>query len=179
MGNVPSELLWYSPESVRYLRRRCVFLVDKKGAKQAHLAAEVNWDDSTFSHWLRGTRNVNLDEDRYWPLLQLAVREGGIDEETYDKGYSGISDFLGHPAETTFTRVADFVGDYVIYRYKARNELDDPIVQAKATAASRWCKTANGHAEAAKNKPWAYALIPDDQVTGAASLDGLLAKFAR
>jgi type III restriction enzyme len=67
----------------------------------------------------------------------------------------------------------------LIFEVKASNELDDPIVQAKAAAASKWCKTANGHAQAAKEKPWQYALVPDDQVTGAATLDGLLAKFTR
>jgi type III restriction enzyme len=66
----------------------------------------------------------------------------------------------------------------LILEVKARNELDDPIVQAKATAAAKWCKTANSHVEAAKTKPWSYALVPDDQITGAATLDGLLAKFS-
>ena len=67
----------------------------------------------------------------------------------------------------------------LILEVKAHNELDDPIVQAKAAAASKWCKTANAHAEAAKTKPWQYALVPDDQITGAATLDGLLARFTR
>jgi type III restriction enzyme len=67
----------------------------------------------------------------------------------------------------------------LIVEVKARNELDDPIVQAKAAAASKWCKTANRHAQVAKSKSWTYALVPDDQITGAATLDGLLAKFSR
>ena len=67
----------------------------------------------------------------------------------------------------------------LILEVKARNELDDPIVQAKAAAAAKWCKTANSHAQVAKSKSWNYALVPDDQITGAATLDGLLAKFVR
>lgn len=67
----------------------------------------------------------------------------------------------------------------LILEVKARNELRDPIVEAKAAAAAKWCKTANVHAEAAKTKPWQYALVPDDQITGAATLDGLLARFSR
>jgi len=67
----------------------------------------------------------------------------------------------------------------LILEVKARNELGDPIVEAKAAAAAKWCKTANVHAEAAKTKPWQYALVPDDQITGAATLDGLLARFSR
>jgi type III restriction enzyme len=66
----------------------------------------------------------------------------------------------------------------LIFEVKARNELDDPVVQAKAAAASKWCKTANASVEAAKSKPWQYALIPDDQIIGAATVDGLLAKFS-
>jgi type III restriction enzyme len=67
----------------------------------------------------------------------------------------------------------------LILEVKARNELEDPIVQAKAAAAAKWCKTANRYAQDGKGKSWTYALLPDDQITGAATLDGLLAKFSR
>ena len=75
--------------------------------------------------------------------------------------------------------VAETKNRSLILEVKAGNEMDDPIVQAKAAAASKWCKTANIHAEAARSKPWTYALIPDDQINGAATLDGLLARFSR
>ena len=64
----------------------------------------------------------------------------------------------------------------LICEVKAKNELEDPIVKAKAAAATKWCKTATQHAGGAK--PWAYLLIPDDQITGSATLDGLAAKFS-
>lgn len=64
----------------------------------------------------------------------------------------------------------------LICEVKARNELDDAIVKAKAAAATAWCKTANQHAGG--SKPWRYLLIPDDQINGSATLDGLCAKFA-
>jgi type III restriction enzyme len=67
----------------------------------------------------------------------------------------------------------------LILEVKARNELDDPIVLAKAAAAAKWCQTANRYMQDGKGKSWTYALVPDDQITGAATLDGLLAKFAR
>ncbi|MFZ3351794.1 MAG: hypothetical protein WA268_13085 [Xanthobacteraceae bacterium] len=117
MSNVPSGLLWYTPESVRYLRRRCLVIIARKRVKQAHLAASADWSDGDFSHWVHGTRKMNLNEERYWPLLRVVIEEGGIDEEAYDRAFGGISDFLGHPAEVTFERVADFVGNYVVYRY--------------------------------------------------------------
>jgi type III restriction enzyme len=75
--------------------------------------------------------------------------------------------------------VAEMKDRSLILEVKAGNEMDDPVVHAKAAAASKWCKTANLHAEAAKTKPWTYALIPDDQINGAATVDGLLARFSR
>jgi len=64
----------------------------------------------------------------------------------------------------------------LICEVKARNELDDATVKAKAAAATKWCKTATEHAGGAK--PWRYLLIPDDQITGSATLEGLAARFA-
>lgn len=66
----------------------------------------------------------------------------------------------------------------LIIEVKARNELDDPIVRAKAAAATKWCHTATAHASGATGKGWTYVLIPDDQIIGSATLDGLTSKFA-
>jgi type III restriction enzyme len=64
----------------------------------------------------------------------------------------------------------------LICEVKARNELDDPIVKAKAAAATKWCSTATERAGGAK--PWIYLLIPDDQILGNSTLSGLAARFA-
>lgn len=66
----------------------------------------------------------------------------------------------------------------LICEVKARRELDDIDVQAKASAATKWCKTATAHAPANPGKPWTYLLIPDDQITANATVEGLAAKFA-
>jgi len=66
----------------------------------------------------------------------------------------------------------------LILEVKAHNELDDPTVKAKAAAATKWCRTATAFAQGGTGKPWVYALIPDDQIIGSATLEGLLAKFA-
>ena len=66
----------------------------------------------------------------------------------------------------------------LICEVKAQNELEDPIVKDKAAAATKWCKTATKHAAGRGTKQWVYLLIPDDQVRGNATLDGLAAKFA-
>jgi type III restriction enzyme len=64
----------------------------------------------------------------------------------------------------------------LICEVKARNELEDPTVKAKAAAATKWCKTATEHAGGAK--PWTYLLIPDEHIAGNATINGLTAKFA-
>lgn len=74
--------------------------------------------------------------------------------------------------------VVETTARMLILEVKARNELDDPTVKAKATAAAKWCKTATAHASGGTGKPWTYALIPDDQIIGSATLEGLVARFA-
>ena len=64
----------------------------------------------------------------------------------------------------------------LVCEVKARNELEDAVVRAKSAAATAWCKTATAHAGG--TKPWQYLLIPDDQLTGNTTLDGLVGKFA-
>jgi type III restriction enzyme len=55
---------------------------------------------------------------------------------------------------------------------KARNEMDEPVVQAKARAAALWCARATTHAG---GKPWTYVLIPHDVVDESKTLAGLAA----
>jgi type III restriction enzyme len=74
--------------------------------------------------------------------------------------------------------VVETATQMLICEVKARNELEDPTVRAKAAAATKWCKTATQHAPGGGTKPWLYLLIPDDQITGSATLEGLIAKFA-
>ena len=76
----------------------------------------------------------------------------------------------------------DFVVDtntrMLICEVKAQNELDDNTVNAKAAAATKWCKTATQHALGGRSKPWVYLLIPDDQIRANSTLEGLVSKFA-
>lgn len=65
----------------------------------------------------------------------------------------------------------------LICEVKAKNELDDPIVKAKALAARLWVDEANKLAAAMKKKTWRYALIPHDAVTESATLLGLVNKY--
>jgi type III restriction enzyme len=67
----------------------------------------------------------------------------------------------------------------LIVEIKARSELDDRIVQAKAKAARTWVGHANAHARTYAGKPWRYVLIPHDEVVANATLAGLTGKFAQ
>jgi type III restriction enzyme len=60
---------------------------------------------------------------------------------------------------------------------KAKNELEDLTIKAKAAAATKWCKTATQHDGGAK--PWTYLLILDDQSRGNFTLDGLYIQYMR
>ena len=75
----------------------------------------------------------------------------------------------------------DFVvetrSEKLILEPKARGELGDPEVQTKAQAAARWCRYASEHALTNGGKPWRYALIPHDEMTGGASASGLANRF--
>jgi type III restriction enzyme len=48
---------------------------------------------------------------------------------------------------------------------KARVDIGTQEVQAKAAAASRWCKYASDHAVSVGTKPWKYLLVPHDEIT--------------
>lgn len=77
----------------------------------------------------------------------------------------------------------DFVietkGEMLIGEIKARGELSDPVVLAKAQAAAKWCRAASQHAHDNGGKPWSYLLIADDEVIGSASLEGLASRCRR
>ncbi|WP_028840130.1 DEAD/DEAH box helicase [Thermomonas fusca] len=64
--------------------------------------------------------------------------------------------------------VPDFVAetDACIYMVetKARDEMTDSEVLAKAEAAVQWCRHASSHAALVGGKPWKYLLVPHDAV---------------
>ena len=67
--------------------------------------------------------------------------------------------------------------EMLICEVKARNELDDPVVRAKAKAACLWVDEANKIAIDAGKKRWRYLLIPHDAVTANSTLAGLVARY--
>ncbi|MFC0308741.1 DEAD/DEAH box helicase family protein [Gallibacterium trehalosifermentans] len=67
----------------------------------------------------------------------------------------------------------EYVPDFVVetkdsllmIETKARTDLDNPEVQAKANAARTWCEYAAEYAQKTNSKPWKYLIISHDQVT--------------
>ncbi|CUW39137.1 hypothetical protein XM1_2068 [Magnetospirillum sp. XM-1] len=73
--------------------------------------------------------------------------------------------------------VVETATEKLIVEIKARKDMTDDTVQAKATAARTWVGYATRHAASYGGKPWRYVLIPHDEMTENATLAGLVAKF--
>lgn len=71
--------------------------------------------------------------------------------------------------------VVETTTEKLIVEVKARRELMDDIVQTKARAACQWVTHANAHAAENGGKPWAYVLVPHDDILENSTLAGLVA----
>jgi type III restriction enzyme len=61
---------------------------------------------------------------------------------------------------------------------KAVNQMEDPQVLAKKSAALEWCRHATNYAASTGGKPWKYALIPHDAIADNITLAGLAGRYA-
>jgi type III restriction enzyme len=75
--------------------------------------------------------------------------------------------------------VVETAKEKLIVEIKAKNEIADPVVQAKAKAARKWMHHANDHAKETGGKPWTYVLVPHDAVQPSATLASLIAAYAQ
>lgn len=60
--------------------------------------------------------------------------------------------------------VAEAEGIIYLCEPKARNEIQDSVVQAKKDTAVEWCTHATTHSNKHKGKPWKYILVPHDAI---------------
>lgn len=60
--------------------------------------------------------------------------------------------------------VAETDGNIYMVETKARADLADAEVHAKAEAASKWCQHAKDYAQTNGGKPWTYLIIPHDEI---------------
>lgn len=89
-----------------------------------------------------------------------------------------IEDADGHPYQPDF--VVETETERLILEPKRRDLVDDADVQRKTRAAILWCHIATEHhAKQAGEKPWRYALIPDDKIQANSTLAGLLAAHTK
>ncbi|MGK2925212.1 MAG: type III restriction endonuclease subunit R, partial [Lysobacterales bacterium] len=74
--------------------------------------------------------------------------------------------------------IPDFVAetDTAIFMVetKARTDINTQEVQAKATAAARWCAQASAYAAEVGSKPWRYLLVPHDEIRESLRLSDFL-----
>lgn len=60
---------------------------------------------------------------------------------------------------------------------KRADQMQDPVVLAKARAAATWCKHAGGHEKDNGGKVWRYLLIPHDAIADNMTIDGLAESY--
>lgn len=110
---------------------------------------------------------VLLERD---PTVELWMKPGPNQFKIFDsEGGAYRPDFV---VETKTERL--------IIETKRKSDVDDVDVRRKADAASLWCWIATEHhANKHDDKPWRYALVPDDAMQPNATLDGLLSQFVR
>lgn len=105
--------------------------------------------------------------DKRSPEVKVWLKpSSAVFEITYARGAKYEPDFLVETAT-----------EMLICEVKAANEIEDPIVQAKAKAARTWVGAANAVAKDVQRKPWRYVLIPHDAITEASTLHGLASTY--
>lgn len=89
-----------------------------------------------------------------------------------------IEDADGHPYQPDF--VVETETERLILEPKRRDLVEDADVARKTRAAVLWCYIASEHhAKKVGDKPWRYAIIPDDRIQSSATLGGLLSAHTK
>lgn len=130
------------------------------------LYEEQKFDSNTerqFSETLEETKTV---EKWFKPNDEMAKRAFQIFYDLHGKRRMYCPDFVVETGDIK----------YLIETKKAK-EVSTEEVQAKKTAAIKWCEHANTHAKETGDKPWVYILIPHDEIRPSASFDGLVSRF--
>jgi type III restriction enzyme len=115
---------------------------------------------------------VKFDSDTERRFSAILEREA----EKWFKPAKGQFQIIYQDGQQHSEYIPDFVAETkdMIYmaETKARNELEDPVVLAKKTAAEEWCSHASDFNRTIGKKPWRYLLVPHDQVQESMSLKG-------
>ena len=129
-----------------------------------------------FRHCLYPTQKFDSDTERRFAM----ILEDEKDVLKWFKPAPGQfrifyhSDQAYEPDFVVETRTTKFICEP-----KRADQIDTNDVQAKARAATAWCKHATEHELQNGGKPWKYILIPHDAITASATLQGLVVRFAQ
>ncbi len=128
---------------------KCLYDVQKFDSDTERRLSVILETDDTVLKWFKPARNV----------FQIYYRVG-TNEGNYEPDFVVETDDAKYLCEP-----------------KSKDEMDDPIVIAKANAAATWCENAS----TVGGNPWSYLLIPHDAVTDAMNMSGLAAthRFVR
>lgn len=83
-------------------------------------------------------------------------------------GEGAVPDFLQAGAEQSEyvpNFVAETAGKIYMVETKAKSDMEDAEVQAKAEAAAKWCGHASDYARRNGGKPWVCLVIPMSSLT--------------
>jgi len=127
-----------------------------------------------FRRCLYPTQKFDTDTERRFAVI---IDKDGSVERWFKPGkgvfqirYSSDSDY-----EPDF--VVETKTEKLLCEPKRADQMEDPVVLAKARAAAIWCRNATAHEAACGGKPWRYLLIPHDAIKDNMSLDGLARSF--
>jgi type III restriction enzyme len=122
---------------------------------------------------------AKFDSDPERRLAVLLERDASVEKWMKPgPGQFRIEDSNGEPYQPDF--VVETTTEKLILEPKRHSEVEDPEVQQKARSAILWCHVATEHHSAPTgDKPWRYALIPDDAIQPNATLAGLLSAYGR
>lgn len=74
--------------------------------------------------------------------------------------------------------VVETTSEKLLCEPKRLDQMQDPVVLAKARAAATWCTHATAHELASDGKPWRYLLIPHDAIADNMTAAGLAESYA-
>ncbi len=128
-----------------------------------------------FTHCLFTTQKFQSDSERKLAIIldREALKWFKPARGQFQMYYKSGVDHLEYQPDF----VAETVDCIYMFEAKARNDVDDPEVQAKKDAAVQWCCHATHHAMSNDGKPWKYLLIPHDVIAENMTLTGLASQF--
>ncbi|MER9402242.1 hypothetical protein NKI46_29595 [Mesorhizobium sp. M0615] len=113
-------------------------------------------------------QKIDSDTEREFAVIMEAGSEAGVMRWMKP----GIGQF-----RIEYAAGQSYEPDFVVET--AKNEMSDPVVQAKAKAARKWVHHANDHAKDTGGKLWTYVLIPHDAVEPSATITSLVSTYAQ